>query len=172
MQENMTTQSLMKATIVSALLASVALLIIILPAEYNIDPTGVGRKLGLTVFSEPASVPVSADNASTGEREYILITVPANKGIEYKFIMNQYAKLEYEWLTDGTALYHDLHGEPEGDTTGYYESFTIATASEMKGSFTTPFHGSHGWYFKNETDAPVQVQLIVKGDYSSHALKQ
>ena len=38
---------------------------------------------------------------------------------------------DHEWLTDGES-YFDLHGEPEGDTTGYFESYAIATTNEMK----------------------------------------
>ncbi len=86
--------------------------------------------------------------------------------------MEQYQKLTYEWITDGSTLYFDLHGEPKGDTTGYFESYAIATLDEMKGSFTAPFAGSHGWYFKNTSDVPVTVQLIVSGEYLSHSLKQ
>jgi len=41
----------------------------------------------------------------------------------------------------------------------------------MKGRFTAPFAGSHGWYQKNEKDAPVTVQLIVQGEYVQHGLK-
>ena len=84
----------------------------------------------------------------------------------------QFKKLEYEWTSNNTPLYFDLHGEPKGDTTGYFESYTIATSDEMKGSFTTPFAGSHGWYWKNTTESPITVKLIVKGEYISHSLKQ
>ena len=80
--------------------------------------------------------------------------------------------MTFEWLNDGEALYIDLHGEPEGDTTGYLESYTIATSNELKGSFTAPFAGSHGWYWKNETDNPIAVQLLVKGQYEVIGLKQ
>ena len=109
-----------------------------------------------------------------GSQEFqtIEVVVPAGRGVEYKFAMQQYAKMTYEWLTDGEALYFDLHGEPEGDTTGYFESYTIATSNEMKGSFTAPFAGSHGWYWKNETDNPIAVQLLVKGQYEVIGLKQ
>ena len=94
------------------------------------------------------------------------------KGIEYKFHMQQHKKMNYEWLTDGEPLYFDLHGEPEGDTTGYFESYAIATLSEMKGSFTSPFTGSHGWYWKNTSDKPVAIQLMVEGQYTVIGLKQ
>ena len=80
--------------------------------------------------------------------------------------------MTYEWITDGEPLYFDLHGEPEGDTTGYFESYTIATSDEMKGSFTAPFAGSHGWYWKNTTNKPISVQLMVKGEYTVIGLKK
>ena len=41
----------------------------------------------------------------------------------------------------------------------------------MKGSFTTPFSGVHGWYWKNTSDVDVTVQLTVNGGYSEHGLK-
>jgi hypothetical protein len=169
----LTNAALIKYTLFSLIFAVIILLTVILPAEYNIDPTGIGHKLGLTVFNN-LQTETSASNTSeksTGETELIEVIVPAGRGVEYKFIMEQYQKLEYEWITDSTALYFDLHGEPKGDTTGYFESYAIATLDEMKGSFTAPFAGSHGWYWKNETDDTVTVQLIVKGEYIKHGLK-
>lgn len=173
----LTTTRLVKYTILSIIFAAVVLLTIILPAEYNIDPTGIGQQLGITVFNNQtvetsASTPSQgASKAHQGSLASIEVVVPAGRGVEYKFMMTQYQKLEYEWLTDSAALYFDLHGEPEGDTTGYFESYAIATLNEMKGSFTAPFSGSHGWYWKNTSDSPVKVQLIVKGEYLSHGLK-
>jgi hypothetical protein len=73
--------------------------------------------------------------------------------------------VEYEWTSGVTALYFDFHGEPAGDTTGYFESFSIATTNNMQGSLTTPFKGSHGWYWKNTTQQPVTVALSLKGYY-------
>jgi hypothetical protein len=79
--------------------------------------------------------------------------------------------MTYEWKTEAAGLYFDLHGEPEGDTTGYFESYAIATSSEMSGSFTTPFKGSHGWYWKNNTDQAIEVSLTVKGHFDVIGLK-
>ncbi len=173
----LTNRALIKYTMFSLVFAAVTLFTIILPAEYNIDPSGIGHKLGLTVFHKvkaETSIPLSSQETSeksNGATETIEVIVPAGRGVEYKFIMAQYQKLEYEWITDSTALYFDLHGEPEGDTTGYFESYAIATLGEMKGSFIAPFAGSHGWYWKNTSDSPVTVQLIVKGEYTKHGLK-
>lgn len=169
----LTNAKLLKYTLFSLIFAAITLLTVILPAEYNIDPTGIGHKIGLTVFHDTKTETPAANSSdkSKADTEIIAVTVPAGKGVEYKFIMEQYQKLEYEWITDSAPLYFDLHGEPKGDTTGYFESYAIATLGEMKGSFTAPFSGSHGWYWKNETDAPVIVQLFVKGEYIKHGLK-
>lgn len=173
----LTKATLFKYTLFSIVFAAITLLTIILPAEYNIDPTGIGQAIGLTVFNnsdvEKTVVTPSqkVSNKNKALAEDIDIIVPAQSGVEYKFTMQQHQKLSYLWLTNGTALYFDLHGEPEGDTTGYFESYAIATLNRMEGSFTTPFSGVHGWYWKNTSDTPVTVQLTIKGDYSTHGLK-
>jgi hypothetical protein len=113
----------------------------------------------------------SAPAEGSNEFQSIEVMVPAGRGIEYKFDMQQFEKMTYEWITDGTALFVDLHGEPKGDTSGYYESYVIATSADMKGSFTAPFAGSHGWYWKNKSNQPVAVQLLVKGQYKVIGLK-
>ena len=175
MESNQTSQSLIKATLIAFIVAAITLVLFILPAEYNIDPTGVGEKLGLTVFTQPAqsqqAAPTSPNVSSDGEQDTVVVTVPAGKGIEYKLHMQQFQKVTYEWLTEGGDVYVDLHGEPQGDTTGYFESYTIATAEEMKGSFTAPFTGSHGWYWKNNSSQDIDIQLIFSGDYVIEGLK-
>ncbi|WJG09215.1 hypothetical protein [Aliiglaciecola sp. LCG003] len=174
MQHIVSSKTLIKAAASAILVAIVALVTLILPAEYNIDPTGIGHKLGLTVLAttseaETPNIPVQI---GTDEFQIIEVIVPPMRGVEYKFSMQQYDKMTYEWLTDGDSLYFDLHGEPQGDTSGYFESYAIASLSEMKGSFTAPFYGSHGWYWKNESAKPVAVQLMVKGQYEVIGLKQ
>jgi hypothetical protein len=43
---------LFKSTLVALLVAGLLLVTVVLPAEYGIDPTGVGRPLGLTRMGE------------------------------------------------------------------------------------------------------------------------
>lgn len=174
MQHTVSTKTLLKASASATLVAIVALITFILPAEYNVDPTGIGQELGLTVLAAASATDTPNGSAQAGSDEYqvIEVIVPAGQGVEYKFNLQQYDKMTYEWLTDGPSLYFDLHGEPQGDTTGYFESYAIATLSGMKGSFTAPFAGSHGWYWKNKSDQPIAVQLMVKGQYEVIGLKQ
>lgn len=45
-------RTLIRSTFIAALVATILLLTIILPAEYGIDPTGIGRVLGLAEMGE------------------------------------------------------------------------------------------------------------------------
>ncbi|MFT4937034.1 MAG: hypothetical protein ACI88A_000043 [Paraglaciecola sp.] len=173
-QHVVSTKTLIKSSIAALLIAAIVFVTIILPAEYNIDPSNIGNALGLTVLSQSANdpAPTTKNTAATKQGQHVIeVSVPAGKGIEYKFYMIQHEKMTYEWITDGESIYFDLHGEPEGDTTGYFESYAIATLNEMKGSFTAPFTGSHGWYWKNSSDQPIAIQLMVEGQYKVIGLK-
>lgn len=170
MESNQKGRSLLKATGISFVVAAVVLVLFILPAEYNVDPTGVGEKLGLTVFNKKGKQ-TPTQKSTQSQQDSVILNVPAGTGIEYKLAMKKFTKATYKWTTDTGKLYVDLHGEPIGDTTGYFESYTVATVSEMKGSFTAPFDGSHGWYWKNESDSDIQVQLIFNGEYAIEGLK-
>jgi len=171
MQHTLSTTALIKSTVIALIIAALAVVSIILPAEYNIDPTGIGEKLGLTALAI-SEVENTSKIEFTQISDNVDVIVPAGRGVEFKFSMQKFKKMTYEWQTDGEPLYFDLHGEPEGDTTGYFESYAIATLTEMKGSFTAPFAGSHGWYWKNESNTPVVVKLNVNGEYEVIGLKK
>ena len=186
-----TNKTLLLATFSAVVISVLVYLFLILPAEYNIDPTGVGKKLGLTVLSEPAIKIVKKETVnnqdindlkviekkSTGAFEFredtVSVTVPSQKGIEYKFNIKEFGNLTYEWKTsDGSSIFFDFHGEPAGDTTGYFESFTIATTDQMKGSASVPFEGLHGWYWKNTSNKDIIIELKTSGNYQVIGLKQ
>jgi len=177
-------KSLVISCVVSIVLAIFILLIAVLPAEFNIDPTGFGKKLGLTVLAQtdaevekPAVVTCPETTQSIdGQTETVewpdsvMITVPARKGLEYKFHVNKGDKLEFVWKTDGASLYFDFHGEPQGNTTGYFKSFKESTQSESSGSLIAPFTGSHGWYWENKTNRAVIINLKTRGLYKIKGL--
>lgn len=168
--------SLIKALIAALFLAVVILITAVLPAEYGIDLTGFGKVMGLTALAPEAEVAekpaiTSCDTDVALRSDSVKITVPANSGLEYKLHIEKDAVLTYSWKTDGAALYFDFHGEPQGDTTGYFKSFKETIGSKDGGSLTVPFTGSHGWYWKNESASPVTVMLEIKGAYQVIGLK-
>lgn len=108
----------------------------------------------------------------SNQENEVTVVVPAKKSIEYKFYLKQYEKLIYEWTSE-TPLYFDFHGEPlDYEVTKYFESFTEATSDKMKGIMTAPFEGSHGWYWKNNSEKDVSVTLKTKGNYSVIGLRK
>jgi len=98
-------------------------------------------------------------------QDTISIIVPARGDKEYKLHLLKGATLEYTWQTEGAELFYDFHGEPAGDTSGYFKSFKKSTGSEASGSLTTVFDGTHGWYWKNNTSSAVSITLKTKGEY-------
>jgi len=170
------TASLMKALAIAVIVAAALFVTLVLPIEFGIDPTGLGDKLGVLnlISAEPETQIVARDGESdlAFRSDEIVIAVPANSGLEYKFYLKQHSSLNYEWSLDSdSVLYFDLHGEPQGDTTGYFESYGAANVDSMKGTITTPFAGSHGWYWRNGSDKDVNVTLVTQGNYEIIGLK-
>ncbi len=178
------TQSLIWSCIISVFIAIIILLVAVFPAEYNIDPTGLGEKMGLTVLSNttnkttdatvitcPETV-VSENNQAkkSNWQDTVSITVPARKGLEYKFHIEKDEVLDFIWTTDGGKIYFDFHGEPEGSTNGYFKSFKVDTLNQSSGSLQVPFTGVHGWYWENKSNQPVTLILKTRGNYKKIGL--
>ncbi|MCG8415035.1 MAG: hypothetical protein MI746_12520 [Pseudomonadales bacterium] len=170
----LTTPSLLKSLAAALVLAIVLFVTTVLPAEFGIDPTGIGAALGLTELAatdaapEPILRPGSGDIAFRQDENEIV--VPAKSGLEFKFFLEEHATLNFSW-TSTAPLYFDMHGEPEGDTSGYFESYGAATADSFKGTVTLPFAGSHGWYWQNEHSSDVVVSLQTMGNYEVLGLR-
>ncbi len=164
-------KTLIISIISAVMLAFFILISIVGPAEFGIDPTGLGKAMGLTVLAKPLQQDAkTAVLCPSGEQigdwlDIVVITVPAASGLEYKFHVKQNAELEYAWTTDDAKLYFDFHGEPTGDTSGYFKSYKETTDSQSNGVLTAPFAGSHGWYWENKTQTPVRITLKTKGQY-------
>ena len=97
-----------------------------------------------------------------------------------KFFLRTGQKMVYDWKIQESpdqtnpgpeTLIHDFHGEPEGDTTGFFESYSLSNASGAKGTFTAPFDGVHGWYWNNTSKEPVKVILVTSGTYEVLGLR-
>jgi hypothetical protein len=131
------------------------------PEEFAIAITPTQERVdnsNLAAVSPPSLEQTTWDDS-------INITIPARSGKEYKFYLMEGALFDYTWETDGEALYYDFHGEPEGDTTGYFKSFEENTSNQASGSLTAPFEGIHGWYWQNDTSSPVEIVLKANGNY-------
>lgn len=70
---------LLEATAIAVIVACVLLVTIVLPAEYGIDPTGIGAKLGLTKLGEAAAAAPAASTGDVAEEKQIANEAPATE---------------------------------------------------------------------------------------------
>jgi len=139
------------------------------PEEFTVSAQSfenAGNNKAVVTTSNPEELPQSQ------WKDSVNISIPARGDKEYKFFIAKGATLEYTWQTNGEALFFDFHGEPAGDTTGYFKSFKRSTDSQSSGSLTTSFEGTHGWYWKNNTASPITITLKTKGEYQRLDLKK
>ncbi|MFP5336973.1 MAG: hypothetical protein ACLGIW_00500 [Gammaproteobacteria bacterium] len=173
-----TTPQLLKATAGAALIAAVLLVIAVLPAEYGRDPTGLGRILGLTALNavapaeaslNPTGTPPTAQNAvipsetpfQNGEMQ---VTLRPGEGTEVKALMQSGEALVFSWTADAPVNF-DMHGEKPNDGNNYTSYWRDRAQTSAHGSFTAPYDGTHGWYWKNPGTMPVNVTVKVSGYY-------
>ncbi|MGH1463476.1 MAG: hypothetical protein ACRBB6_15740 [Neptuniibacter sp.] len=178
------TKSLLKATLVAIAGAALILVTTILPAEYGIDPTGLGKTMGLTVLNqsaaevEPTTVLSKPDNllagsgsplwkASTAPRSHTMtLTLLPRQGSEIKSPMDAGDNFIFSWKTDGGLVYFDMHGEPPNAGKDEFTSYWIGRDQQQaSGNFTAQFKGTHGWYWQNTGTTPVTITLTTHGFY-------
>ncbi len=178
------TKQLLRSTLIALATATVILVSAVLPAEYAIDPTGIGRVLGLTQMgeikmqlaaeaaqdraaaeiegslTEPADAPVVAVDARTDE---ISVTLAPGEGAEVKLTMQEGARTRYEWSVVGGVVNYDLHGDGRGNSTSYQQGRGVPGHS---GEFEAAFDGNHGWFWRNRGTSEVTVTLRVVGAHT------
>lgn len=118
-----------------------------------------------TATANTQEIKTDAFAQQTGWKDVITVSIPALDEIEYKLMVAKGESFQYSWKSDTGELFFDFHGEPKGDTTGYFESFDKSTLSQSSGTMVTTFEGTHGWYWKNENSFPVDITLKVNGNY-------
>ena len=126
--------------LVAVFVAAVVLVVAVLPAEYGLDPTGIGRALGLTELRQPArtltvkdviggnegvrevEIPdageptplpnpaVHQDEPEAAKNKTITLTLDVDQETEVKAIMREAKVLVYDWHVDGGMVYSDFHG--------------------------------------------------------------
>ena len=115
---------------------------------------------------QTASVVLQVDGDNDSEwMDTLLISIPAKGYKEYKILQAKGERLQYKWQANEGELYYDFHGEPAGDKSGFFKSYAIGTAGNAEGSVMTPFAGTHGWYWKNDSDNPIEIELSFRGEY-------
>ncbi len=164
---------LLKTTAIALVVAAVLLVLFVLPAEYGIDPTGVGGVLGIDGLAGKtgggeviAAAPTGSSliSAEGPRSERLEIAVAPGEEMELKLVMQEGQTVVFSWKATGGALYSDLHADPfggfEGEDVRYQEDASI---EESHGAIVAPFGGNHGWFWRNDSAESVTVTLDLYG---------
>jgi hypothetical protein len=180
----------------AVLVAALLLVIVVLPAEFGIDPTGIGRALGLTAINAPAGAPqikdviggnqnvaavkmpdvgdpiplpnpaVSQLKPAAAKTQTQTVTLPAFKETEVKMLLDEAQVALYSWEADGD-VYVDFHGHDPAMGKGFVRYEEKQETRAGNGSLVAPFKGEHGWFWLNLTDKTVTIKLTVSGYFNS-----
>jgi hypothetical protein len=188
-----TTTQLLRSTAIAIAAAAVLLVTVVLPAEYAVDLTGVGKMLGLTQVGEikqqlaseaeaevaTAEPPVVVANAAEPDvapaasaqesateawRDVVTLTLAPDEAAEIKLTMKKGEVAPYEWTASPGHVNSDLHADGAG---GLFTSYRKGRAETRDaGELTADFDGAHGWYWRNRSGVSVEVTLRTNGAYS------
>lgn len=185
-----TSRQLVRATALAVVAAGAILVAVVLPSEYAVDPTGVGRQLGLTQMgeikaqlaeeaaadaaagaapatpvSQPAPAKVAAVDAAAATRsDTMKLTLAPGQGAEIKATMAKGARVTFDWSVEGGRVNFDTHADAPGvDYHGYGKGKETAGES---GELVAAFDGKHGWFWRNRSDGPVTITLRTDGAYN------
>ena len=180
----------------AAVAAAILLVVAILPAEYGVDPTGLGRALGLTAINGPTQnaplqdviggneklnaaqvsdpgEPIPLPNPAVAQIKSgaartltRTITLPAFQETEVKALLDAAQVILYSWEADGN-VYVDFHGhDPATTGDGFVRYEEQQSTRAGHGSLVAPFSGEHGWFWLNLSGEPVTIKLTVSGYFN------
>lgn len=156
----------------------------VLPAEFGIDPTGIGRMTGLISISNPASSPElergakrkgvlalsdQTPAAEAGNSDRWEFELGPYESIEFKYTISEGGRMAFTWRST-QPLHYDMHAHPFAGGVALTESYGIGDAAVMQGRYVAAFTGIHGWYWQNRTLKPVQLILEASGGIATSTI--
>ena len=151
---------LVRSTLLAACVAGIVLASAILPAEYGVDPTGLGALTGTLAVGE-MKIPLENFPERT---DSLSVTLQPGHAAEIKLRMQKGARATFSWVVEGGALNFNSHGEGPGNSFKRYKRGEATSAD--KGILEAAFYGQHGWFWRNGGTGPVTVRLQTTGNYA------
>lgn len=94
--------------------------------------------------------------------ESVQIVLQPTERTEVKAVMQQDQVLMYQWVASG-PVYTDFHGHEPDDDSYWYRYREQEAGMGSFGSLVAPVNGEHGWYYRNDTDNEIVIDLRVSG---------
>ena len=185
-----TPKQLRRSTIAAVIGAAFIGVGVYLPAEYGIDPTGMGNALGLTemgkikqqlareaaedqlihggdqslnLMNDIFGLFVGAAHAQDAWTDTVTFTLAPDAFTEVKMVMAAGDIVEYSWVAEGGRINFDLHAHGNDQSVDYDRG---RGATDGQGSIKAPFPGEHGWFWRNRDKTDVTITLQLRGNYA------
>jgi len=151
--------------------------LVALAAEWNIDPTGLGKALRLTEISDPRQVELERGALREGVltlNDGTFTPDPAKpsdqwvrelrpfESVEFKYTLTEGQPIQFRWVATGPLTY-DMHAHPFDGGEELTESYGQDSAASMAGTYVPAFTGIHGWFWRNDSADNVTLTLDASG---------
>jgi hypothetical protein len=189
-------KQLLRSTVMAIIIAAVLLVTVVLPSEYGIDPTGIGRAIGLAemgeikqqLAKEAEEDRIRDQQQAAPERRSSLGAVlssllirpaaaqtatPRSEEMSVTLKPGQGAEIKLQMKKGAKAQYSwtatdNVNFDLHGDGSGKETSYKKGrSVTKDEGTFTAEFDGSHGWFWRNRTNKDVTVTVRATGDYAA-----
>ncbi len=190
------TSKLIKSTILAAVAAGVLLVTVVMPAEYGIDPTGIGNAIGLkkmgdikVSLSGEAAANQSNNIAVKDDDEHIQAEVavtpnpePAdtnptilNHEMQVTLAPDESTEIKVKMSKSNKVQYTwwtdngKVFFDLHGDSKKQnikYHSYEKGTEQQKEGEIIADFDGNHGWYWRNRTSKTITITIKTRGEYT------
>ena len=190
------TSKLIKSTILAAVAAGVLLVTVVMPAEYGIDPTGIGNAIGLKKMgdikvnlSEEAATNKSnniavKDDDEPAQAEVAVTPNPEpadtnptilNHEMQVTLAPDEGSEVKVEMSKNSKVEYTwwtdggKVSFDVHGDSKKLninYHSYYKGSGERKEGEIEASFDGSHGWYWRNRTSETIIITIRTRGEYT------
>jgi hypothetical protein len=184
------------STLVAGGVAAALLATVVLPSEYGIDPTGIGRALGLTEMGEikmqlaqeavrdaaadataaqsnakpenatPAVPEASQSAAASGNERSDVTTVKLAPGEGAEVKLTAAKGTQINF--EWTVAGGKVNYDTHADAPGidYHGYGKGKQTAAERGALKAAFDGKHGWFWRNRSDGTVTITLKTSGAYT------
>ncbi|MBC52642.1 MAG: hypothetical protein CMQ34_02285 [Gammaproteobacteria bacterium] len=94
--------------------------------------------------------------------ERVQVILQPTQRTEIKAVMQQDQILMYQWVASA-PVYVDFHGHEPDDDSYWYRYREQEQGMSAFGSLVAPVTGEHGWYYRNDSDGEIVIDLRVTG---------
>jgi|SRR5215204_5863142 len=185
---------LLRSTAIAIAVAAVILTTMVLPAEYGLDPTGIGRILGLTEMGETKMALAREEAGHASEEAATAAPTPAapvapvvatpsvqasvdstgkRDVTEVSLLPNEGKEIKLVMRKDASVSYSwmttggvvNYDTHADSPTIRYHGYGKGSGAKSDEGVLVAAFDGHHGWFWRNRSANTVVVTLRTNGDY-------